>query len=55
MLPDEGTEKDLSGLLDDSSICLKMTTRYYDVEGNELRTSTLVGGGAKNPFITEES
>ena len=55
MLPVEGTYKpNMNLVLDEPSISLKMAARYLDVEGRRFRTSTIVGGGAKPPFINDE-
>ena len=56
MYPVEGTHQpDITTVLDDSSVSLKITARYFDVEGRQFRTSTRVGKGAKPPFIGDES
>lgn len=55
MLPVEGPYKpNMTTILDDSAISVKMVARYVDVEGRAFRTSTIVGGGAKPPFIKDE-
>jgi hypothetical protein len=45
---------DISTILDDLSVSLKLLIRYVDVEGHQFRTSTAVGGGALPPFVTDE-
>jgi hypothetical protein len=55
MRPVEGTHHpNMTIILDDPSISLKIVARYVDVEGSVFRTSTLIGGGAKPPFIRDE-
>jgi hypothetical protein len=55
MHPAEGSyQPDMTTVLDDSSVSLKITARYVDVEGRKFRTSTRVGAGAKPPFIHDE-
>ncbi len=44
----------MTTVLDDPSIVSKLVARYVDVEGRQFRTSTMVGGGAKPPFIKDE-
>jgi hypothetical protein len=44
---------DMSIILDDASISVRLTARYVDVESREFRTSTAVGAGAKPPLIRE--
>lgn len=44
-------QPDMTRILDDPSISLRMAARYVDVEGRPFRTSTAVGGDAKPPFI----
>jgi hypothetical protein len=52
MRPVQGAyQPDMTTILDDPSISLRMAARYVDVEGRPFRTSTAVGGGAKPPFI----
>jgi hypothetical protein len=54
MHPAEGAyQPDMNRILDDPSISIRMTARYSDVEGNEFCTSTVIGGGAKPPFIKD--
>lgn len=56
MLPVKGSyHPDLSVILDEPSISQKMVARYVDVQGRPFRTSTMVGGGAKPPFIKDET
>lgn len=56
MHPAEGNYKpSMNLILDDQRVAVKMIVRYLDVEGNEFRTSTQIGGGAKPPFIRDES
>jgi hypothetical protein len=53
MKPVEGSyQPDMTVILDDPSIAIKLTARYLDVEGRVLRTSTVVGGAARPPFIS---
>lgn len=53
--PVEGSYKpDMNTILDDASISLRFVAKYVDVEGREFCTSTVVGGGAKPPFIKDE-
>lgn len=55
MKPVEGSyQPDMTLILDDRAISLKMVARYVDIEGREFRSSTTVGGGAKPPFIRDE-
>jgi len=55
MRPVEGDyQPAMNPILDDPSISLKMVATYVDAEGREFRTSTVVGGGAKPPFIRDE-
>jgi len=49
-----GYKPDMTLILDDSSMSIRLTARHVDVEGREFRTSTVVGGGAKPPFIKDE-
>jgi hypothetical protein len=53
--PAAGSYKpDMSIILDDASVSLRLKARYLDVDGREFRTSTAVGAGAKTPFIKDE-
>ena len=45
---------DMTTVLSDTSVSLKMRVKYLDVEGRAFRTSTTVGAGATAPFITDE-
>jgi hypothetical protein len=55
MKPVEGSyQPNMTLILDDDAISLKMVARYVDIEGREFRSSTTVGGGAKPPFIRDE-
>jgi hypothetical protein len=53
--PAAGSHKpDMSLILEDSSISLRLLARYVDVEGGEFCTSTAVGAGATPPLIKDE-
>jgi hypothetical protein len=54
MRPVEGNMPDITTILGDSGVVRKITATYYDVERRKFRTPTVVGAGAKPPFITEE-
>lgn len=56
MRPAEGEyQPDMNLVLDDPSIAVRVAATYVDIEGREFRTSSLVGGAAKPPFIRDES
>jgi hypothetical protein len=49
-----GKATDMTCTLDDPTISPKLVARYVDVEGRQFCTATVVGGGAKSPFIRDE-
>lgn len=55
MRPGQGNHQPVMNLiLDEKSVALKITAKYVDVDGRLFRTSTVVGAGAKPPFIRDE-
>lgn len=55
MHPADSTHQpEITNVLDDPSVSLKVTARYVDVEGRQFQTSTQVGAGTKPPFIQDE-
>lgn len=48
-----GHRPNMAMILSDSSISLSLTCHYSDVDGKTFATTTVIGGGARIPFIRE--